>query len=755
MKTKKKWLYWTIGILLFFILTNLAINWLIRSSLPKIIEEQNDTPYQFEYGNIGFSLLNSSLYVEEINIQPKKNAVNLDLDFTAKVEEIRVVGVNFIKLLTKKDLSAYSIKIKKPKIVYYQSEKTDTVSTPSKLGNIIHVENFQIQNGSFTMMAAGSKKLLSEIKYLDLELSGVNLSQRTIEKNIPFTYSGFQLFSSGIFFQVNPTQELKAKSLKVNDNLFILNGFSLTTAKSISETQNNFPYRMLPRIKAPTVAFTGMDWGFDKLDKFYFEANTLKFDSVDIQIKNLRKPSERRLDSLGHLVPFRLKIDKVLVGQSRLRIEEALDAKDINILIEKIENTVGERLSVENITLNHPDITTYTRSRKVKKAAREAADFIDHITVRNFSVQNATYRVNRLANNQNILQVNGINFTSANIEMTPHTFYEKIPVKYASAAFTATSLDYNPNNVYALKTRNISFDNGDFNLNDFEMKPKISRSQFVKQLKKEKDIYTITAKTVGIREIDFGFQGNDLYFKTPEIQVRSANANIYRSKVPPDDPKKKRLYSKMLRELPIIIEVKHLDLKDSKIEYEEETETSKGAGKLTFSGFNASVENIYSGRQKTKVPDLVANIKTNFMNDSKLNAVWRFNPMNRTDKFSIKGNIYSFNAAKMTPFIKPYLHASTEGNIQEVRFHFNGNDINAAGTFGIKYDNLKLTAYNSNNNKERKILSTVGNILVKSGTHGKFKEEKIETVTRKQDRSFFNFFWLCIQQGLKQSLLII
>src|SRR5690606_23620491 len=240
-----------------------------------------------------------------------------------------------------------------------------------------------------------------------------------------------------------------------------------------------------------------------------------------------------------------------------------------------------------------------------------------------------------------------------------------------------------------------------------------------------------TAKTVGIREIDFGFQGNDLYFKTPEIQVRSANANIYRSKVPPDDPKKKRLYSEMLRELPIIIEVKHLDLKDSKIEYEEETETSKGAGKLTFSGFNASVENIYSGRQKTKVPDLVANIKTNFMNDSKRNAVWRFNPMNRTDKFSIKGNIYSFNAAKMTPFIKPYLHASTEGNIQEVRFHFNGNDINAAGTFGIKYDNLKLTAYNSNNNKERKILSTVGNILVKSGTHGKFKEEKIETVTRR------------------------
>jgi hypothetical protein len=129
--------------------------------------------------------------------------------------------------------------------------------------------------------------------------------------------------------------------------------------------------------------------------------------------------------------------------------------------------------------------------------------------------------------------------------------------------------------------------------------------------------------------------------------------------------------------------------------------------------------------------------------------------MNRAEAFNISGNIYSFNAAKMTPFIKPYVHFTAEGDIQEVRFNFNGNDINATGDFGIKYKGLKVTVYNEKNNKERKLISAVGNVLVKTKTNDEFKKTRIDTVTRNQQRSFYNFFWHCVQQGLKQTLLVI
>lgn len=101
------------------------------------------------------------------------------------------------------------------------------------------------------------------------------------------------------------------------------------------------------------------------------------------------------------------------------------------------------------------------------------------------------------------------------------------------------------------------------------------------------------------------------------------------------------------------------------------------------------------------------------------------------------------------------MHATVEGNMQEVRFNFTGNDLNAAGDFGIKYDDLKVTLYNKDTGKVRKVLSTVGNFLVKSNTRDQYHETRIETVARNQDRSFFNFFWNCIQQGLKQTVLVI
>src|SRR5690606_29215130 len=105
-------------------------------------------------------------------------------DFTADVDEIKVVGVNFLKLLRKNDLSAFSIKIQHPKVRFYQSEEKDTTQNKSKLGTIIHVSHFKITDGYFKMYASDRKTLLSEIENLDIELIGVNLSERTLEKDI-------------------------------------------------------------------------------------------------------------------------------------------------------------------------------------------------------------------------------------------------------------------------------------------------------------------------------------------------------------------------------------------------------------------------------------------------------------------------------------------------------------------------------------------------------------------------------------------
>ena len=756
-KPSKKTLYWIGGFILLLVLLQIGLNFWIKTKVPAILKEQNDSAYELEYDNLSFSLLTNSLSLDGVSIIPKKDfPEKLPIDFQAKVEEIKVLGVNFYKLLRKKDLSAYSIKINHPEITYYQPEVKDTTKSTSKLGSIIQVSNFEINDGFFKMYAKDKKTKLSQIDNLDIELGGVNLTERTLEKNIPFTYSTFELTCGKVMYQINPSQELKSSSFKINNNLFVLNGFQIQSLDSIARMNPDaIPYRFLPEVKAPTVTFTGLDWHFDRKEDLHFKALTLRFDSVDVNIQNSREmPSEVKKD-FGHLIPFKLDIGKMQFDDARFRIRNTLDAKNLNVQIETIKNEIGEKLTVESLIIEHPNVTTFSGKNKSKVRKEAQTVFQDLIQVKNLEIKNGQFKLNKLQNGKNLIAVQDVNFKMENIEMNPQSYHEQIPILYKTVKLSAAKLDYNPSEVYSLKSQNILFENGDFKLNQFEMKPKISRNQFVKSLGKEKDLYTITAKSVAIHKMDFGFQGKDMFFKIPDMDLETVQANVYRSKIPPDDTKKKLLYSKLLRDLPFILEVKNIDLKNSQVEYEEETLESTGAGKLTFSNFNANIRNVYSGYRKSSVPDVVADIKTNFMKDSRLNAVWTFNPMNRSEKFNIKGSIFSFDARKMTPFIKPYLHATAEGNMQEVRFNFTGNDVNANGDFGVKYDDLKVTLYNKDTGKVRKVMSTLGNFVVKSNTKDQYKEERIETVTRNQDRSFFNFFWNCVQQGLKQTVLVI
>lgn len=753
----KKWLSWIAGIFLFLLLLNLGIGFWIKNRIPAIIEEKNDTPYDFAYEDLSFSLFNSSLSIEGISLMPKKNiSEKIPLDFTAKVEEIKLVGVDFFKLLRTKNLAALRLDIIGPEVVYYKSLQKDTIKTQSQLGTIIDIDKFRIENANFQLYDFDKKTKLAYFQNLNMEIKGVNFSQKTLEKNIPFTYEKFKMTSGKIFYQINPLQNLKASGIQINDNVFFLNNLEIQSEEGISKVDpKKVNFRLVPDVKAPQLRFTGLDWGFSKTDKFYFNAELVKFDSVDFFVRNTRERPKDTVISRGSIIPFDLNIQKIQVDKSRLRLHESLDVQNINLEINQVQNVLGQKLNVQKIQLNHPTIITYSGKKTIKKADHATEDFEDYIQVQEVKLQDATYYVKEFNSKKNLLKVNQVNFSLKNIEMTPETYQKTIPLTYQSLMVKASSLDYNPNSIYSLKTKDIRFENGHFNLKNFEMKPKISRSEFVKQLPKEKDLYTLSAESVNVPNLKWGFKRNVLSIAIQTMEIQKVHANVYRSKIPPDDPKKKELYSKLLRELPFFLEVNQLKLKNSQVEYEEETAESTGAGKLTFSNFNADIQNIYSGYGRKSTPDLVATIQTNFMNDSKLHAVWSFNPMNRAEKFTIKGSLYHFDAKKMTPFVKPYLHATMEGDMQEVRFNFTGNDVDANGDFGIKYQNLKVKLYNPETGKERKVVNAVGNLLVKSSTKDQYKEVQIKTVTRNQDRSFFNFFWNCVLQGLKQTLLII
>lgn len=751
-KSIKKASIWILSILGLSLILNFGINYWVKSKLPNIISEKNDTPYDFKFSNLKFSIFDSSISIDSISILPKpNNTVPLRYNFEAKVSTIEILGVNFFKLITKKDIDAISIKIKEPNINIYKPETQNTINQRTKIQNSINIEHFEIINAEVNLFEFNKKDKTTTLSKINVEINGVNFTHETHPKKIPFTYDNFKINGETITHQLNPFQLLTTQQFEINDVSFSTQNLKIQTHSEIPQEVN---FNILPEVETPNITFSDLDWGFDKKEDFYMTIKTIQLDSVDINFKNTSNTSITHKDSVKKIIPFLLKIDEINLVNSELKVEKSFEAKDINLKISNINNHNKEIIQIDKIEVQKPQFLSYSSQKKSTKKINKTSNFNDHIKINSFQINNANFNLNEAKNHRNKLQVNNINFQLQNIEITPESVVNKIPFLYETIEVTANSLNFNPNNIYELKTNEISYKNGNFSALNFEMKPKMSRKQFVKQLKFEKDLYTISTQKIQSK-IDIGFQGNDFYFKSNQINLNQVNANIYRSKIPPDDTTIKKLYSQTLRELPFILEVQQVNLNNSTLIYEEETATSNKAGKLSFTNFSAQIKNINSGYKKTKLPNVQAQINCKFMNDSKLTALWTFNPMNRSDDFNIKGSIFNFSAEKMTPFIKPYLHATAQGMIEEVRFNFNGNNTDAKGTFGINYENLKVTVYNSHTGKERKAINLVGNLLLKSNTKNEYKEVDIKTVKRNQDRSFFNLFWLCIEQGLKQTVLII
>ena len=148
--------------------------------------------------------------------------------------------------------------------------------------------------------------------------------------------------------------------------------------------------------------------------------------------------------------------------------------------------------------------------------------------------------------------------------------------------------------------------------------------------------------------MDWGFKNRYFFsFNTNSIVFNKLNANIYRGKMPEDDLSKKELYNNLLRNLKADIKVDTLFIKDSFLTYEEEKTFEKGPGKLFFSNFNMFAQNIESGLNKTKLPDVKIKINCDFMKKSPLNVDWSFNVLDKTEGFKIAGSIYKFDAEEL------------------------------------------------------------------------------------------------------------
>ncbi|RZJ36416.1 MAG: hypothetical protein EOO51_01390 [Flavobacterium sp.] len=414
------------------------------------------------------------------------------------------------------------------------------------------------------------------------------------------------------------------------------------------------------------------------------------------------------------------------------------------------------KLRARSITIESPEATIFkgkvADDHKKSFGGEIAEPFSKIVYVSKVNINRGNVRM-ATVNNTTLLKVKNLNLSVDGILMTDETLARKIPISYASYSMRSDSLFYRINRFYQVSGDHFFATDSSLALANIRLIPTYSRKGFASVIPVEKDLYTVSIKNMIVSKLNWGYRKNLLFVHGNKLLLDGIDANVYRAKMPKDDMRERKLFSRMLRELDFDLKLDTLHIRNSAIAYEEEKDFDNGAGKVLFTHFNAWARHVSSGLGRKKMPDVQIHVNCRFMDVSPMKTDWSFNVLDRNDRFHIKGSILHFPAERLAPFTKPYSNTIVEGDLDEVYFDFFGDSNKSRGKFGINYDDLKVKIYKKNDRKKKnKLLSAIVNLFVKNDSKDRVKVTDID-VDRIKNKSFFNLLWLSARDGLKKILL--
>lgn len=424
-----------------------------------------------------------------------------------------------------------------------------------------------------------------------------------------------------------------------------------------------------------------------------------------------------------------------------------LTAKQVNIKADHWEFIKNKlKLDVQKVLVNQLNGTVLTaKTPQNKKPAFDGIQF--PLTVKRVELKNSNLVID--SKNQPLV-LKDLNASMQQIEMDEQTIKDAIPFKTGQYNLTTRNFNYKTK-FYNLSASLLKLNKSSAQIMNFAMKPTVSRTQFIKMIPTEKDLYDLKVNQITANG-KWDLVSNNKYLDVQNVTLNNVSADIFRSKIPNDDLTKKPMYSELLKSIKFPLFVQNLDIRNSLLVYEEDTKKSDGPGKLVFSDFNLNVKNLNSGKMKGKPTQIPISIQCRFMNASPMKVKWSFNTLNKNDDFAISGNIADLPATRINLFIEPYLKIRAAGLISDLIFNFRGSKAGLNGSLKMKHENLKISVLKKTGEKD-KILSAIANIFVRTDSGNYPESVEVKDVERDNTKSFFNLFWRGIEQGLKKTLI--
>lgn len=206
-------------VLLILLMGYLGLRQFLRYRLRSYLNTEIKEGIGISHKGMGLELLEGSAYFEHpsINLSP---AAKLGLVGRLDLGGLQINKIDYFNLLLNGELNISSITLEgldtqlETKKLVETLALNDTTVVPAKLGITIRLAELMITGGRIRVMDGETKEPLLQLDHLDLAISDVELSDRTLAAKIPFTGKDYDLSAEAIFVKASRWENLSIAELR-------------------------------------------------------------------------------------------------------------------------------------------------------------------------------------------------------------------------------------------------------------------------------------------------------------------------------------------------------------------------------------------------------------------------------------------------------------------------------------------------------------------------------------------------------------
>lgn len=408
-------------------------------------------------------------------------------------------------------------------------------------------------------------------------------------------------------------------------------------------------------------------------------------------------------------------------------------------------------IAISDLTVEAPQVTYQKKNLENDSlSTNKKHGEPKNISIENFSIRNGQLKMLQHDSDSTLVHLEGVDMQLTNITHNAETASQPLPFTFGAYEIETQKGYYDLGPLEDLQWQSAKLDTSEGSIQKLELRTKYSREELSKKLTVEHDHYNLVIDSVLLKQPDFGLADHSPKFHLEDLELYHPIFQVYRDKLLPDDTTHKKLYNQALRDLDFDLLVNTIHISEGMVAYEERLEAEVEPESLRFTDISATIRNLHS-----KGSGMVSvSAQSQLMGDGQLTLDWSFDPQSHSNDFLASGSLKQFRTENISPFLRTNLNAEVKGTIDQMYFTISGNETESQGDMKMAYDQFEFVVLKKDKLGVNKLLTAIVNIFAKESSkadadgfrHGDFK------VKRQPDKSFFNYLWLNVKNGLVDTM---